>query len=78
MRNESEANMSERIKGFDYDTYAIVELTRAQWQERIAEAIKAGGFPWVMARNTYVYTCGGRIKAEICAEVSAPLPAQAG
>ncbi|MDB6082935.1 MAG: hypothetical protein JWN43_816, partial [Gammaproteobacteria bacterium] len=36
--------MSNPIKGFDYERYATVELTRAEWQERIAEAIKAGGF----------------------------------
>ena len=70
--------MSERIKGFDYDTAAIVELTRAQWQERIAEGIKAGGFRRVVYRNTYLYTFGGRIKAEICADISAPLQAQVG
>jgi hypothetical protein len=28
--------------------------------------------------DTYVYTCGGRIKAEICADVCDALPAQAG
>ena len=44
--------MSNRIKGFDYESYATVELTRAEWQERIAEAIKAGGFRRVMYGDT--------------------------
>jgi hypothetical protein len=70
--------MSNTIKGFDYERYATVELTRDEWQERIAEAIKAGGFRRVMYGDTYVHACGGRIKAEIYADVPAPLQAQAG
>ena len=70
--------MSNLIKGFDYDTYAIVELTRAQWQERIAETIKAGGFRRVIFGDTYVHACGGQLKAEIYNNVPAPLQAQAG
>ena len=70
--------MSNPIKGFDYERYSTVELTRAEWQERIAETIKAGGFRRVMYGDTYVHACGGRIKAEIYADVPAPLQAQAG
>jgi hypothetical protein len=70
--------MSNLIKGFDYEAYAIVELTRAQWQERIAEAVKAGGFRRVMYGDTYVHACGGQLKAEIYTNVPAPLQAQAG
>jgi hypothetical protein len=69
--------MSSLIKGFDYDTYAIVELTREQWQERVAEAIKAGGFRRVIFGDTYVHACGGQLKAEIYSNVPAPLEAQA-
>ena len=69
--------MSSLIKGFDYDTYAIVELTREQWQERVAEAIKAGGFRRVIFGDTYVHACGGQLKAEIYTNVPAPLQAQA-
>jgi hypothetical protein len=69
--------MSSLIKGFDYDTYAIVELTRAQWQERIAEVIKAGGFRRVIFGDTYVHACGGQLKAEIYMNVPAPLEAHA-
>jgi hypothetical protein len=69
--------MSSLIKGFDYDTYAIVELTRAQWQERIAEVIKAGGFRRVIFGDTYVHACGGQLKAEIYTNVPAALEAQA-
>jgi hypothetical protein len=70
--------MSNRIKGFDYERYETVELTRAEWQERIAEAIKAGGFRRVVYGDTYVYACGGQIRAEIYMNVPAPLQAQAG
>jgi hypothetical protein len=70
--------MSNRIKGFDYERYATVELTRAEWQARIAEAIKAGGFRRVIYGDTYVHACGGQIKAEIYADVPAALQAQAG
>jgi hypothetical protein len=70
--------MSSLIKGFDYDTYAIVELTRAQWQERIAEVIKAGGFRRVIFGDTYVHACGGQLEAEIYTNVPAPLEARAG
>jgi hypothetical protein len=70
--------MSKPIKGFDYERYATVELTRAEWQERIAEAIQAGGFRRVIYGDTYVHACGGRIKAEIYADVPASLQAQAG
>jgi hypothetical protein len=69
--------MSNLIKGFDYDTYAIVELTREQWQERVAEAIKAGGFRRVIFGDTYVHACGGQLKAEIYTNVPAPLQPQA-
>jgi hypothetical protein len=69
--------MSHRIKGFDYETRAIVELTRAQWQERIAETVKAGGFRRVVYGDTFVHACGGRLKAEIYADIAAPLQAQA-
>ena len=69
--------MSNLIKGFDYDTYAIVELTRAQWQERIAETINAGGFRRVLFGDTYVHACGGQLKAEIYTNVPAPTQAQA-
>jgi hypothetical protein len=69
--------MSNRIKGFDYETHTSVELTRAQWQERIAEAINAGGFRRVVYGDTYVHACGGRLKAEIHTDVPAPLQAQA-
>jgi hypothetical protein len=69
--------MSNRIKGFDYERYETVELTRAEWQERIAEAIKAGGFRRVVYGDTYVHACGGQIRAEIYTNVSAPLQAQA-
>jgi hypothetical protein len=69
--------MSSLIKGFDYDTYAIVELTREQWQERVAEAIKAGGFRRVIFGDTYVHACGGQLKAEIYTNVPAPSEAQA-
>jgi hypothetical protein len=61
--------MSNRIKGFDYETYATVELTRVEWQERIAEAVKVGGFRRVIYGDTYVHACGGQIKAEIYADV---------
>jgi hypothetical protein len=70
-------NVSNRIKGFDYDTYAIVELTRAEWQERVAEVIKAGGFRRVMYGDTYLHACGGQLKAEIYTNIPAPLQAQA-
>jgi hypothetical protein len=70
--------MSNRIKGFDYERYTTVELTCAEWQERIAEAIKAGGFRRVMYGDTYIHACGGRIKAEIYTNVPAPLQAQVG
>ena len=70
--------MSNPIKGFDYERYATVELTRAEWQERIAETIKAGGYRRVMYGDTYVHACGGRITAEIYADVPAPLQARAG
>ena len=69
--------MSNRIKGFDYDSYATVELTRAQWQERVAEAIKAGGFRRVIYGDTYVHACGGQLKVEIYSIVPAPSQAQA-
>jgi hypothetical protein len=69
--------MSKRIKGFDYERYATVELTRAEWQERIAEAIEVGGFRRVIYGDTYVHACSGRITAEIYADVPAPLQAQA-
>ena len=69
--------MSSLIKGFDYDTYAIVELTREQWQKRVAEAIKAGGFRRVIFGDTYVHACGGQLKAEIYTIVPAPSQAQA-
>jgi len=70
--------MSNPIKGFDYEGYVTVELTRVEWQDRIAEVIKAGGFRRVMYGDTYVHACGGRIKAEIYADVPSPLQAQAG
>ena len=70
--------MSNRIKGFDHERQTTAELTRAEWQERIAEAIKAGGFRRVMYGNPFVHACGGRIKAEIYTNVPAPLQAQAG
>jgi hypothetical protein len=70
--------MSNRIRGFDYEAYAAVELTHAEWQQRIAEAIKAGGFRRVVYGDTLVYACGGRIMAEIYTNVPAPLQAQAG
>jgi hypothetical protein len=70
--------MSNRIKGFDYERDETVELTRAEWQERIAEAIKAGGFRRVVYGDTYVHACGGQIRAEIYMNVPAPLQAQAG
>jgi hypothetical protein len=70
--------MSNRIKGFDYERHTTVELTRAEWQERIAQAIKAGGFRRVVYGNTFVHACGGRIKAEIYTNVPPPLQAQAG
>jgi hypothetical protein len=70
--------MNNRIKGFDYDRYATVELTRAEWQERIAEALKGGGVRRLTFGDTYVYACGGRIKAEIYADVAASLQSQAG
>jgi hypothetical protein len=70
--------MSNRIKGFDYERYETVELTRAEWQERIAEAIKAGGFRRVVYGDTYVHACGGQIRAEIYMNVPAPLQPQAG
>jgi hypothetical protein len=69
--------MSNPIRGFDYETHATAELTRAEWQERIAAAIKAGGFRRVVYGNTFVHACGGRIKAEIYTSVPAPLQAQA-
>ena len=69
--------MSNRIKGFDYETHADVELTRAEWWERIAEAIKAGGFRRVVYGDTYVHACGGRLMAEIHTDVAAPVAAQA-
>lgn len=69
--------MSNRIKGFDYETYATVELTRAEWQERVADTIKAGGSRRVMYGDTYVHAPGGRIQAEIYADVTAQLQAQA-
>ena len=69
--------MSNRIKGFDYDSYATVELTRAQWQERVAEAIKAGGFRRIIYGDTYVHACGGQLKVEIYSIVPAPSQAQA-
>ena len=69
--------MSNRIKGFDYDTYAIVELSRAEWQERVAAVIKAGGFRRVIFGDTYVHACGGQLKAEIYTIVPAPSQAQA-
>jgi hypothetical protein len=69
--------MSNPIKGFDYERYATVELTRAEWQERIAATIKAGGYRRVMYGDTYVHACGGRITAEIYADVPVPLQAQA-
>lgn len=65
--------MSSLIKGFDYDTYAIVELTREQWQERLVEIIKAGGFRRVIFGDTYVHACGGQLKAEIYTNVPVPL-----
>ena len=61
--------MSNRIKGFDYESYATVELTHAEWQEIIAEAVKVGGFRRVVYGDTYVHALGGRIKAEIYADV---------
>ena len=70
--------MSNRIKGFDYEMHATVELTRAEWQRRIVEAIRAGGFRRVAYGNTFVHACGGRIKAEIYTNVPAPLQLQAG
>jgi hypothetical protein len=70
--------MSNRIKGFDYERCAIIELTRAEWQQRVAKAIKAGGFQRATSKNTYVYTCGGRIEAEICADISVPFRTQVG
>lgn len=66
-----------KIQGFDYVTQAPIELTRAEWQERIAEAIKAGGFRRVACGETLVHACGGRMLAEIYQNVSAPLQAQA-
>jgi len=70
--------MSNRMKGFDYERYATVELTRAEWQARIAEAIKVGGFRRVMYGDTYIHACGARMQAEIYADDSAPVQAQAG
>jgi hypothetical protein len=67
-----EPNLNVRIKGFDYNACAIVELTRPEWQERIAEAIKEGGFRRVMYGDTYVHACGGQLKAEIYTNVPAP------
>jgi hypothetical protein len=69
--------MSNRIKGFDYERHTTVELTRAEWQERIAQAIKAGGFRRVVYGDTYVHACGGQIRAEIYTNVSVPLQGQA-
>jgi hypothetical protein len=69
--------MSSLIKGFDYDTYAIVELTREQWQQRLVEIIKAGGFRRVIFGDTYVHACGGQLKAEIYTNVPVPLEARA-
>ena len=70
--NELGANMSNRIKGFDYERQAAVELTRAEWQERIAEAINAGGYRRVVYGDTFVHACGGQIRAEIYTNVPAP------
>lgn len=64
--------MSDRIRGFDYERHATVELTRAEWQCRIAEAIKAGGFRRDLYGDTFVHACGGRIRAEIYTHVPAP------
>jgi hypothetical protein len=69
--------MNNLVKGFDYDTYAIVELTREQWQERVAEVIKAGGFRRTLFGDTYVHACGGQLKAEIYTNVPAPAPLEA-
>jgi len=69
--------MSNRIKGFDYDTHEIVELTRAEWQERIADAIEAGGFRRIVYGDTYVHACCGRLMAEIYTDVPTPSQAQA-
>jgi hypothetical protein len=69
--------MSNPITGFDYGRYATVELTPAEWQEKIAEAIEAGGFLRVIYGDTYVHACDGRLLAEIYTDVLSPLQAQA-
>ncbi len=67
--------MSNRIRGFDYDRYSTVELTRSEWQQRIAETIECGGFRRLVYGDTYVHACCGRIMAEIYADVAVPSPA---
>jgi hypothetical protein len=63
--------MSNRIKGFDYERYVTVELTRTEWQQKIAEIVRRGGFRRVVYGDTYVYACGGQLKAEMYADVAA-------
>ena len=55
--------------GYCYVTRAELSLPRAEWQERIEKAVKAGGFRRVEAGETFIHAKGGRMLAEIYANV---------
>ena len=57
------------IHGYDYVTHEEVKLPRAEWQERIAKAVKLGGFRRVEAGETFLHIKGGKLIAEIYANI---------
>jgi len=67
------------IAGFDYQAKPpqAVELTRKQWRERIAAAIKLGGRRHFMEGETFVYARTAKCLFEIYGNIQAPKPAEA-
>jgi predicted P-loop ATPase/GTPase len=64
--------MSRTVKGFCYVTHTAMEESRAYWQQRMREALKAGGRRRVENGETFIHQRGGRLVAEVYANVPAP------
>lgn len=58
------------IDGYCYATHAPVSLTRQEWQARIIKATRAGGWRRVEDGETFIHLKGGKLTAEIYANVA--------
>lgn len=58
------------IDGFDYTTGKAVQLTRAQWRDKIRAVIETGGRRRVDHGETFLHGKNARITAEIYANLS--------